>query len=282
MTDTIPRPYKINGTSLTTYRWNLVDMDGIHTRPSLRGQPTPTPYRHGSFSFGRKFYEEKFFVMRMSILGMNADGGLDGGFTTATEQLYKNLDDFQGMFHSTAALVLEHTMADQSTTRELDVEVAGDFLIRSVDGDQRYEVNVPLVSARPFWREMPLITDSETGLTGFNAFTIPVDGNAPVDDLIFTINCTSAGSSPQIEIPSTEDVITISDATLTGGDEIIIDLANREFTKNGVRYDSAIGHNRAWFIELPAPLGVPATLGVEFDSVSGTYNLDIARYNKWF
>ena len=282
MTDTIPRPYKINGTSLTTFRWNLATMDGIHTRPPLRSRPTKTPYRHGSFSFGRKFYEEKFFVMKMAILGQNADGGLDGGFTTAIEQLYKNLDDFQALFHSQALLVLEHTMADQTTKRELDVEVAGDFVIKSVDADNRYEVNVPLIAPRPFWREMPLIQDSETSLTGFNAFTIPVDGNAPVDDVVFTINCTADGSSPSIKIPTTGDIVTISDATLTSGDEVIIDLANRSFTKNAVRNDLAIQHNRAWFIELPAPLGVPATLGVEFDSVSGTYNLDIDRYNKWF
>lgn len=282
MTDTIPRPYKINGTSLTTFRWNLQDMDGIHVRPPRRGRTAATPYRHGSFSFGRQFYEEKFFVMRMAILGMNADGGLDGGFTTATEQLYKNLDDFQALFHSNTSLVLEHTMADQTTLRELDVEVAGDFIIRSVDADQRYEVNVPLVAARPFWREMPLITDTETAITGLRAFNINVDGNAPVDDCVFTINCTADGSSPSIYIPSTEDIINVADATLTSGDEIIIDLAQRQFTKNGVRYDSAVGHNRAWFIELPAPLGVPATLGVEFDSVSGTYTLDIDRYNKWF
>ncbi len=282
MTDTIPRPYNINGTSLTTFRWNLIDMDGINVRPSLRGKPTATPYRHGSFSYGRKFYEEKFFIMRMSILGQNATGGLDGGFTTPIEQLYKNLDDFQALFHSNALLVLEHTMADQTTKRELDVEVAGDFLIRSVDSDQRYEVNVPLIAPRPFWREMPIINDQETSLTGFNAFNINVDGNAPVDDVIWTINCTADGSSPSITIPSTNDVINVADATLTAGDEIIIDLAQRQFTKNGVRYDSAVGHNRAWFIELPAPLGVPATLGVEFDSVSGTYTLDIDRYNKWF
>ena len=282
MTDTTPRPLKIGGTSLQTYRWNLDSLDGLHNRPSLRGKPAPTPYRHGSFSFGRKFYEEKFMVLKMSILGMNADGGLDGGFTTAMEQLYKNLDDFQGLFYGTDLLVMERTLADGTTKREIDVEVAGDFSIRSMDHDQRYEVNVPLVAARPFWREMPLITDNENAITGFSAFTIPVDGNAPADDVVFTIDCTADGSSPQIYVPTTEDLIVVQDATLTSGDEVIIDLANRQFTKNGVRYDQAISHNRAWFIELPAPLGVPATLGVEFDSVSGTYNFQAERYNKWF
>ncbi len=282
MTDTTPRTYKINGTSLQSHRWGLDTIDGIHNRPSLRGKATATPYRHGSFTFGRLFYEEKFMVLKMTITGMNAAGGLDGGFTTAIEQLYKNLDDFQSLFHSQAQLVLSRVVADQSTVREIDVHVAGDFVIRSTHSDQFYNVNVPLVAARPFWREMPLITDSETSLTGLNAFTIPVDGNAPVDDAVYTINCTADGSTPQIEIPSTSDVITVADASLTSGDEIIIDLANRQFTKNGIRYDSAIKHNRAWFIELPAPLGVPSTLGVEFDSVSGTYNFDIDRYIKWF
>lgn len=282
MTDTTPRPLKINGTSLQTYRWNLDSLDGLHNRPKLRGETAKTPYRHGSFSYGRKFYEEKFMTLKMTILGMDADGGLDGGFTTAVEQLYKNLDDFQALFHSNALLTFSRTLADESTTRELDVEVAGDFVIRSVNHDQRYEVNVPLVAPRPFWREMPLITDNENAITGLRAFDIDVDGNAPVDDVVYTIDCTSDGSSPQIYIPSTEDIITVSDATLTGGDTVVIDLAQRLFTKNGVRYDSAISHNRAWFIELPAPLGVPATLGVEFDSVSGTYNLQIERYNKWF
>ncbi len=282
MTDTTPRPYKINGTSLQTHRWGLNTIDGIHNRPGLRGRSTPTPYRHGSFSFGRKFYEEKFMVLKMTILSSNAAGGLDGGFTDPFEQLYKNLDDFQQLFYSTDLLTMSRVLADESTVREIDVEVAGDFVIRATNNDQMYEVNVPLVAPRPFWRELPLNTDTETAITGLRAFDIDVDGNAPVDDAVFTIDCTSAGSSPQIEIPSTGDIITVADATLTGGDEIIIDLSNRTFTKNGVRNDLAIQHNRAWFIELPAPLGVPATLGVEFDSVSGTYNLDIDWYHKWF
>ena len=277
MTNTTPRYYSINGTSLQTYRWNLQKIDGIHGRPAMRGTNPPTPYRHGSFSFGRKFFEEKFMVIRMAILNTDADGGIPLGSTW--DHLYKNLDDFLTLLYEPEQLTLSRLLADGTTQRQISIEVIDEAQIKSESADQRYLVDVPVIASRPFWDELPLITDTELAITGLRAFNIAVDGNAPTDDMVITIDCTSAASSPQLTVPVTGDEIIIADAALTGGDEIILDLANRQFTKNGVRYDQSINHNRAWFIELPKG---PVTLGMEFDSTSGTYDLELKRYNKWF
>jgi hypothetical protein len=277
VTNTTPRYYEINGTSLQTYRWNLQKIDGIHSRPALRGANPSTPYRHGSYSFGRKFFEEKFIVLRMAILNTDADGAIT--LPDSWAHLYKNLDDFLGLLYDTKQLVLSRYLADGVTQRQINVEVVDEAIIKTEAADQRYLVDIPMVAARPFWEELPLITDTENAITGLRAFNIDVDGNAPTDDMVITIDCTSAGSSPQLVVPVTGDEIVIADASISGGDQIIIDLGNRQFTKNGNRYDQAVDHNRAWFIELPKG---PVTLGMEFDSASGTYNLKLERYNKWF
>lgn len=277
MTNTTPRYYAINGTSLQTYRWNLQKIDGIHGRPALRGSNPQTPYRHGSYSYGRKFFEEKFMVLRMAILNVDENGAVT--LTNNWDELYKNLDDFLGLMYDTQQLTLTRYLADEATQRQLSVEVIDEAQIKTESKDQRYMVDVPLIAARPFWSELPLITDTELAITGLRAFNIDIGGNAPTDDIVITIDCTSAGSSPQLTIPTTGDEIIVADAAMSGGDQIIIDLANREFTKNGTRNDQSIDHNRAWFMELPAITG---SLGMEFDSASGTYNLKIERYDKWF
>ncbi len=277
MTNTTSRYYEINGTSLQTYRWNLQKIDGIHSRPPLRGSNASTPYRHGAFSYGRKFFEQKFMVLRMAILNTDANGAVTLPDTWA--HLYENLDDFLGLIYDTQQLTLSRYLADGTSQREIDVEVIDEAIIKTESADQRYMVDIPLVAARPFWKELPLVTDTENSITGFRAFNIDIDGNAPTDDMLITITCTADGSSPKLTIPTNGDEILIADASLSSGDEIILDLGNRQFTKNGSRYDQSIDHNRGWFMELPKG---PGTIGMEFDSDSGTYNLELKRYHKWF
>jgi len=277
MSNTTPRFYAINGTSLQTYRWSLLTIDGIHSRPPMRGQNPKTPYRHGSYSYGRKFFEEKFMVLKMAILGTDANGAIT--MADAWAHLYKNLDDFLGLMYDDTQLTLSRYLADGTTQREISVEAINEAVVKTESQDQRYLVNVPLLAARPFWRALPMIIDTESGITGTRAFNIDIAGNAPTDDMIITIDCTSAGSTPELSVPLTEEVISIKDGAISAGDQIIVNLKDRAFTKNGVRYDQSVDHNRAWFIELPKG---PATIGMEFTSISGTYNLKIERYDKWF
>ncbi|RKZ96523.1 MAG: hypothetical protein DRQ40_00815 [Gammaproteobacteria bacterium] len=216
-------------------------------------------------------------VLRMAILNTDADGAIT--LSNSWEHLYKNLDDFFNLLYDDQALVLSKYLADEATQREIDVEVIDEVQVKSEAADQRYLLDVPLLAARPFWRALPMITDLESSITGTRAFNIDIDGNAPTDDMIITIDCTSAGSTPALSVPLTEEVITIADGSISAGDQIVVNLRDREFTKNGVRYDQSVDHNRAWFIELPKG---PATIGMEFTSISGTYNLKIERYDKWF
>lgn len=277
MTNTTQRYYAINGTSLQTYRWNLETIDGLHSRPAMRGQNPKTPYRHGSYSYGRKFFEEKFMTLKMMILNQDADGAVT--LPDPLAHLYKNLDDFLALMYDTQQLTLSRYLADGTTQRFIDVEAIDEAVVRSVDKDQRYPVNVPLLAARPFWNALPMITDTETAITGTRAFNITTAGNAPTDDMVITIDCTADGSTPELSIPATSEKITILDTGLTSGDQIILDLGTREFTKNGDRYDIAVGREVAWFMELPPS---QASLGMSFTSLSGTFNLKLERYDKWF
>lgn len=277
MSNTTSRFYAINGTSLQTYRWNLETIDGLHSRPPMRGQNPKTPYRHGSYSYGRKFFEEKFMVLKASILNTDEDGAIT--LADRWAHLYKNLDDFLALFYDTEQLTLSRYLADGTTQRFIKVEAINEAMVKSVDGDQRYKVNVPLLAARPFWNELPLVTDTELAITGTRAFTIATGGNAPTDDMIITIDCTADGASPKLSIPATGEEITILDTNLSSGDQIILDLGTREFTKNGDRYDISVKREVAWFMELPPN---QAALGMSFTSTSGTFNLKLERYDKWF
>lgn len=277
MTNTTPRYYAINGTSLQTYRWNLVKIDGIHSRPAMRGQNPQTPYRHGSYSYGRKFFEEKFMVLRMAILNTDENGAIT--LADSWAHLYKNLDDFMKMMYDDTQLTLDRILADGTSHRRIFVEAVDESDVKTESKDQRYLIDVPLVAARPFWDALPMITDTELAITGTRAFTIATAGNAPTDDMVITIDCTSDGASPKLSIPSTDEEISILDTNITSGDQIILNLGTREFTKNGDRYDVSVGREVAWFMQLPPS---QAALGMSFTSTSGTFNLKIERYDKWF
>jgi hypothetical protein len=276
MTVTTTRPFKIDGTALNTYAYNIEVIDGIYGHPGRRGINAPTPYQDGSYSFGRKFYEERRFMLQMMVFATNVNGAIthtDGGFG----HLYENLDTLMGLFHSDGLLTFSRTMADGTSTREIDVEVLSAFPVNSGAGASSYRFVVEFTAPRPFWREMPKITVNENAISSFpHAFNVATAGNVPIGDAKITIACTSAGSTPSLEIVSTGDIITVNDA-LSGGDSVVIDLATKSFTKNAVRTDASIERNRAWFLRMPPA----ASLGMSFDALSGTYNLTMEYYKKW-
>ena len=277
MTDTTARPFKLDGVSLQTFRWNLVDMSGMFGRPGKRGDILLTPYNDGGFTEPEKFYNPRRMVARMMIMGTDANGGTahpDGWFG----QLYQNVDDLMDLLNSKTLHVLERTLADGTTKRELDVEVIDAIPIRSLYADRGYALGVQFIAARPLWREMPLITDTENGISSFpHAFTIDVGGNAPVQDIKITIACTAAGINPSLKEDVSGDIVTVVDS-LVNTDSVVIDLANRSFKKNGTTTNT-ITRNRGWYLRLAPD---QSSLGMTFDATSGTYNLMIERYDKWF
>lgn len=271
--------YEINGIPLQTLGWNLVHLTGLDGMPARRGQNLPTPYQDGDFSFGEKFYDSRSFIAKMMVLPQDSDGvvnAVDGG----QYNLRSNFDYLKGVFNLNPGLqVLSFDVFDGaggSVTREIDVEILAPFHMNE-SNKHGLEFSMEMIAPRPFWREMPIETVNENGLTGLHNFNIDTAGNAPIGDLIITIDVNAASSTPSLEVVSNGDKITFVDTTLVNTDQIVIDLGAKSFELNGDRADAAIIRETSWFMRL-AP---SAALAMRFDCVSGDYDLQLEYHKKW-
>jgi len=275
MTVTSQRPILLAGVNLQTLGYNIEVIDGFYGRPGRRGKNRPTPYLDGAYSYTQKFYEPRRLFLRMGVYATDADGQVT--HSDPFEHLYENLDTLFGLFHSDDLIPLQRTMGDGATIRQLDVEVLRDTTVTG-STPSSYKFVAELQAPRPFWKQLPVVSTVESGVTGPHAFNIAIGGNAPIGDAKITIDCTSAGSNPSLEIASSGVFVKYASA-MSPGDTVVLDLAERSFTYNGARADAAIQRNRAWFLRFPPDV---ASLGMAFDADSGTYNVTIERYNQWF
>ncbi len=281
MTDTGYSRFKMNGVSLTTYAWNIEDVSGIDGMPGRRGRNLPTPYVDGDYSFGVKFYESRSFILKMVVLPNDAAGNVtsvDG----ARWHLRDNFDTLKGVLNQNAGMQtfsfeVKDGVGGGSAVREIDVEILAPFGIRE-KAKQAIEFSVELVAPRPLWRELPLVTVDELAVSTFPYnFNVDTLANAPIGDMVITLDANAAGSSPSLECVVTGDKITIADAGIVLNDQFIINLNTRSFTKNTVRADPFIQRETAWFMRLPPA----ASLAMRLDALSGDYDLKLEYHKKW-
>ena len=278
MAVTSARPWKLQGTSLQTLGYNIEVIDGMLGMPGKRGRNVDTPYQDGQYSFGTKFYSSRTLKLSMYVFGADVDGDItsvDGTF----DHLYSNLDTLLGLLHSESLLVLSRDIPDGAgglITRAIDVEMLHEFPITRGPAPNVWKYQALFEAPRPFWREMPKITVVESAISSFpHAFNLNTQGNAPIGDLKFTVDCTVAGSGISLSIASNDDVVGIGN--LIASDSFVVDLGIKSFTKNAVRADSVISRNNAWYLRLqPA-----AALGMIFDAAGGTHTLTLEYYKKW-
>ncbi len=276
MTVTTLRPWTIDGLDLQTLAFNIETIDGLFGRPAMRGENSPTPYLDGSYAFGKKFYQQRDLSLSMLVLATDANGVVTSNPAT---HLYDNLDVLLGLFESASLLSLKRTMGDEATQRELLVEVVRAIPVQTGISPLSYRFVVEMRAPRPFWRELPIQQDIQSNVTSFpHNYLIATGGNAPIADAVITIHCDSGGSNPSLTLTSTGEFIKVND-TLIPNDDVIIDLGARTFEKNGVRADSSISRNRAWFMRLPPN---SPSLSLDFDADSGQYDVTIDWYDKWF
>ena len=271
--------HKINGTALQELRWNILEVSGTDSVPGRRGKNLATPYADGDYSFGEKFYDNRSFRMKFVVLPQDAAGEV-----TAADgpryHLRKNLDDLKAILQlnsgfQTYSFVVKDGVGG-TVTREVDVEIMNTSEIKEYK-KVAYTFNIEFEVARPFWRELPIVTHQELNKASFPyGFNLDTAGNAPIGDAVITITCDVGGTNPSLECTSTGDLITIAD-TLIAADEYILDLGAKSFTKNGSRADTFITRNKAWFMRLPAS----ASLAMVLDADSGTYDLEVEYYKKW-
>ncbi len=272
--------FKMNGVSLQTYGWNFEVLDGLAGMPGRRGSNRSTPYQDGDFSYGEKFFGSRLFAAQLHVYPQDADGvvnGVDG----ARYNLNANMDYLKGVFNQNAGLQLfSYEVKDGvggSVTRDIDVEILAGFTFTE-ESKSVMTATVVMNAPRPFWREKPLTTVNRNAITVFpDNFNIDTLGNAPIGDLIITIDVNAASSTPSLECVSTGDKITFNDPSLILNDQIVIDLGARTFKKNTVRADALVQRTSTWFMRLPTA----ASLAMKFDVTSGNYDLQLDYYRKW-
>ena len=272
--------FKMNGIQLQTYGWNLISTDGVDSLPARRGSNNQTPYQDGDSSFGVKFYQSRVLKFTSGGLPQNSDGKV----TAADGPLYhlqNNIDYLKGILHQNSGLQLfsfevENGVGGQ-VQREIDVEILASSSIRPFLKNGK-QFDIVMTAPRPFWREMPLVTVNQNTITSFpHAFNINTLGNAPINDMVMTIDANASGAAPSLECVSTGDKISITDVGILINDQFIIDLNTKTFTKNTVRADGFISRETAWFMRLPPA----ASLAMSFDATSGNYDLQLEYYKKW-
>ena len=278
MTDFGYSNYKLNGTSLQNYAWAISTVTGLDSLPARRGTNNPTPYQDGDYSFGEKFYSSRRFVANVQIFAQDATGAVTSS-DGAEYHLRKNVDDFKTLCHQNPGLqTVSFEVKDGvggSVTREIDVEALVVADMRS-DNNLIRSFVVEFTAPRPFWRELPLITVTRTGIST-DSFNIDTAGNAPIGDAVITVDAVAPSSTPHLECTITGDRITISDVGILTNDQFVIDLGSKTYTKNGIRADAFVQRESAPFLRLPAA----SSLAMTFGSVSGSFDLKMEYYKKW-
>lgn len=253
----------------------------MQTMAGRRGSNLPTPYQDGDYSFGDKFYTSSAFMLDFIIMPWDASQGVTHASGQGRGHLQENLDLLKALLQQNPGLQTLSYEIDTGGTpivREIDFEVLSAVTNADYKNKRLFKFSVLCTAPRPFWRELPLTTVNENTITSFpHDFNIDTAGNAPIGDLIITIDVDAASSTPSLEVVSTGDKITVNDGSLVNTDQIIIDLGARTFTKNAVRADSLILRETAWFMRLPAA----DVLAMRFDATSGDYDLQLDYYKKW-
>ena len=214
MTNTTPRVFSLNGSSLQEYRWNLRTIDGLYGRPAPRGENAAVPYLHGSFSHPHKFFNERFLVLRAAILPQDANGNVT--FATPFDHLYDNKDDFLALFHDVnrELLSLKQVMPSGGE-REILVEVQDEVFFTTENHDQIYIANVPLVAPSPFWRDIPVVSSGPHLIPDtWEQFNLVTGGNAPIHDMVITIDILTTTKNPVIWTWLSGDMIAVKQAAI--------------------------------------------------------------------
>lgn len=271
--------WSLNGVDLRTLAVNVRTIDGWDTFPARRGDNVTIPYSHGELSIPQKWFDARDISMSFEVLPYNTSGGQT---VTSLEHLQDNVDQLLGLFYKQKDFsTLTRTMPDGSV-RTLEVEVLNvvpviqgqSFLTRTVAAQFR----VP----NPFWRETPINTVTQAGITGTSQnIAVVTGGNAPIHDMKIRFTATSAVSSPKIEWPSgtTPEYLKYS-GTIGAGKWIEFDCGERTVVwDDGSRADSGIDFSYAWWIELPpaSSFNMTATCGA-----ASNWDVKLDWYDKWF
>ena len=256
--------WRIGSLDIRNKAFNIVSADGWDAYPPRRGSDIVIPFRHGSYSTGRKFYDPREVVLGILIMPFNTAGAVthaEGGSAHIREnkrnlfaELYANdLISVQRdePAYPGAGIVTYEAMcyvADMTPVREAQGKLARLFIPRFISPD-------------PFWRILPEQTSVGTP-------SVTNNGIAPVADMVITF---TGGTDPKLTNTTTGEWIQITDGMAS---PVTVDVGLRTVTQGGSPADALFTKSHDWWMEF-----VP---GVNSLSLTGGGSVSIDFYDKDF
>lgn len=265
--------YTLAGVDLDDFQAQILDVNGLEGRPPRRGRNVTVPYRHGSYSSRRKWYEPRLGVLVVRVFDTNASGVIDDG-DGKWAHAEDNRDRFLELLHAYSDITLQKTMADGSSLRSLDVEFLSDVVVSQLDPSRGvFDIRAPFEASDPFWYS-PAATATYTSVSSGTAPSITINGNAPTWDPVFTVTASSAvGLSIQVD----------DDGTLTfpgtASGTVVIDVGNRTVENAaGSGLAETVDVDRTYWVEF-AP---DKANEVDIQISSGSIDLEVVYKDRWF
>lgn len=269
--------YTLAGIDLDDYQAQIIDVDGLEGMPSRRGRNVTVPFRHGSYTATRKWYEPRLGALNVRVYDTDTAGDFTDG-NGRWGHAEDNLDRFKALLYSNATIGLVKTMADGSSTRTLDVEFMSDVQVRQLDESRGvFDVRALFEAPDPFWYEAAGTTQLGT-VTAAATANVVVGGNAPVGDAVFTfVADTAIGLSMTLNTADGTPTLTFSG---TANGTVVVDCGARTIRDGaGVALAEVAEWDRSYWGEFTETSG---TADVVFAITSGTAIVSVVHEDKWF
>jgi len=267
--------YTLAGTDLNEFRAQIVTVDGLEGMPARRGQNVVVPYRHGSYTSARKWYQPRLGAMTVRVFDTNSAGAVtDGDGQWAHSE--DNLDRFKALLYANNTVTLRKTMADGSSTRDLEVEFLGDVIVQQLDPSRGiFDVRVTFEAADPFWTGAAS-TATYSNLTAGTAPTISVGGEAPVDDMVFTFTIDSDATGLQVQVD--DDGTIMFPGTASAG-TVVVDVGARTVQDGaGSALAGVVDVDRAYWVEFSPNSSNELDIAI----TSGQVDVQVVWSSKFF
>lgn len=248
MTDTTKELLFVNGVSVNNLAINVESLTGRINIPPRRGENVAVSGRSGRLRTKKRF-DERTLVLPMWVQGCNEDGTIPTD-STASAEMYKNLDLLSSLFAPDQEIIMVHRLPD-GTSRRIrgDVIDAIDFTMTQGIG----KFSVSIVCYDPFWEETTAQTMTRIG-SGTLLMSEMRGSTAPIEDAKITFK--GPCINPQISVSASGyNMVLRYNAELGSGQTITLDCDKWALTATGglLPDHGAVFHSgeARWFVIPP-------------------------------